>query len=433
MSGSTWYDELKAVSVVRNADHAARAKAATLRAAPIPLMSRRSSAFNARLVFAGVALASGGIAFYVPLLLSAVGLAHSGAWAAGILFGTNLGRVAGSHVASRHGVFTQRRGAIVANILLEGAALFAMAFIEAPWGLVAVATLAGLGSGLSFPGMKSWLMRLPGLDSARIFAGLSLALRLGMAVGYLAGALVGAHHLTAVFGVLLAMFVGYAGFMELALRDIESAPAMPAPAPAATSPSPDADAPLPIAITPLLLANAAFWFLTIQPGVTMSLYVPRYVAGLAVSAPYWMSTVTMLLLQMRVTRLARGTAGHLAFLRVGIACLVAGFALLALAGGHAASVLSAAVLVALAQVFYAPSLDVLISGDARARGLDLGKTMARQLFWQNLGMMSGSLFAGVLFDAALRRAMPSLAWSVPALCSLALLVAWTMGMRRAKA
>jgi len=80
-----------------------------------------------------------------------------------------------------------------------------------------------------------------------------------------------------------------------------------------------------------------------------------------------------------------------------------------------------------------PSLDVLVTGDARARGLDLGRTMARQLFWQNLGMMSGSLFAGALFDEALRRAMPSLAWSVPALASLAMLVAWTMGLRRARA
>ena len=41
-------------------------------------MTRRSSATNARLIYTGVALASGGIAFYVPLMLSSVGLAHSG-------------------------------------------------------------------------------------------------------------------------------------------------------------------------------------------------------------------------------------------------------------------------------------------------------------------------------------------------------------------
>ncbi|MFL6626870.1 MAG: hypothetical protein ACJ8G1_10525, partial [Vitreoscilla sp.] len=203
-------------------------------------MSRRSPAFNASLIFTGVALASGGLAFYLPLMLAIVGLAHSGAWAAGILFGTNLGRLLGSHLAGRHGVFTQRRGAIVANILLEGCALFSMAFIAAPAGLVAVATLAGLGSGLSFPGMKSSLMRLAGVDSGRIFAGLSLALRVGMALGYLGGALVGADHLRLVFGVLLALFVGYAGFMALALRDIEAVAAAAPPAPSATERAPAA-------------------------------------------------------------------------------------------------------------------------------------------------------------------------------------------------
>ena len=352
----------------------------------------------------------------------------------GILFGTNLGRLAGSHFASRHGVFTQRRGAIVANILLEGIALFSMAFIAAPAGLVAVATLAGLGSGLSFPGMKNALMRLQGMDSARLFAGLSLALRLGMAVGYLAGALVGAGHLVAVFGVLLAMFVGYAASMHFALRGIEAAAVDVPQAPIAVGSTPGAadDAPAvapPGDMTALLLMNAAFWFLTIQPTVTMSLYVPRYVPGLAVSTTYWVTTATVLLLQMRVTRLARGADGHRMFLAIGIVCMAASFATMALAGGHVAPVLVAAVLLALSQVFYSPSLDVLVTGDARARGLDLRKTMARQLFWQNLGMMSGSLFAGALFDQALQRGTPSLGWSVPAAASIALLAAWALGMR----
>ena len=186
-------------------------------------MTLRSPATNARLIYTGVALASGGIAFYVPLLLSAVGLAHSGTWAAGILFGTNLGRLVGSHVASRHGAFTQRSGVIVGNILLEGLALFSMAFLATPWQLVTVATVAGLGSGMSFPGMKNALLRLDGLDGSRAFAGLSMSLRLGMAGGYLAGALVGGEHLVTVFSVLLAMFVAYAGFMRVVLRGIEAA------------------------------------------------------------------------------------------------------------------------------------------------------------------------------------------------------------------
>ena len=405
--------------------------AATLRPAlhcPPP-MPRRNSVTNARLIYTGVALASGGIAFYVPLMLSAVGLAHSGVWAAGILFGTNLGRLAGSHVASGHGALTQRSGAIVGNILIEGLALFSMAFLSAPWMLVAVATVAGLGSGMSFPGMKNALLRLDGLDSSRAFAGLSMSLRLGMVGGYLAGALVGGDHLVAVFTVLLAMFVAYAGFMRVVLRDVEATqhagqpPAAPATiagaAGVAAAAGPGSPAPLNVGM--LMASNAAFWFLTIQPTVTMSLYVPRYVPGLPVSTTYWVTTVIVLLLQMRVTAMAHGVAGHLRFLRVGCLCMLAGFCAMAVAGGHVAPVLVAAALLALSQVFYGPSFDVLVSGDARARGLDTGRTMARQHFWQNLGMMTGSLAAGALFDLGVRWQWPALGWIVLAAGSIALL------------
>ncbi len=394
-------------------------------------MTLRSSAANARLIYTGVALASGGIAFYVPLLLSAVGLAHSGAWAAAILFGTNLGRLAGSHVASRRGALAQRRGVIVGTIVVEGLALFSMAFLAAPWMLVAVATVAGLGSGLSFPGMKNALLRLDGLAPSRAFAGLSMSLRMGMAGGYLAGALVGGNHLVAVFSVLLAMFLAYAGCMRVVLRDIESAPAVaPLASAAGIAPAP---APAPAELAWLMAANVAFWFLTIQPTVTMSLYVPRYVPTLPVSTTYWVTTVTVLLLQLRVTAMARGTAGHLRFLFVGIWCMLAAFCAMALAGGHVGPVLAAAVLLALSQVFYGPSFDVLVSSGARARGLDTGEALARQHFWQNLGMMTGSLAAGALFDLGVRWAWPAFGWLVLAAGALAMLAGLGLATRRAGA
>jgi DHA1 family multidrug resistance protein-like MFS transporter len=391
-------------------------------------MTRRSPVTNARLMFIGVALASGGIAFYVPLLLSAVGLAHSGVWAAGILFGTNLGRLVGSHVASRHGALTQRSAMIVGNILVEGLALFSMAFLAAPWMLVTAATLAGLGSGMSFPGMKNALLRLDGLEPSRAFAGLSMSLRLGMVGGYLAGALVGGVHLVAVFTVLLVMFVAYAGFMRVVLRDIESVPRVAQWA--ASTPRPAVAAGLsgaaPLNVAMLMATNAVFWFLTIQPTVTMSLYVPRYVPGMPVSTTYWVMTVIALVLQTRVTAVARGVAGHLRFLGVGCACMLAAFCAMAVAGSHATLVLLAAALLALSQVFYGPSFDVLVSGNARARGLDTGQTMARQHFWQNFGMMTGSLAAGALFDLGVRWQWPAFGWVVLAAGSLALIAGLVM-------
>lgn len=424
-------------------------------------MTRRRPARNAHLIYVGVALASGGIAFYVPLMLSAVGLAHSGAWAAGILFGTNLGRLLGSHVASRHGAVAQRRGVIVSCILVEGVALFGMAFLQPPWMLVAAATVAGLGSGLSFPGMKNALLRLEGLEPSRAFAGLSMSLRVGMAGGYLAGALVGGDHLVVVFSVLLALFVVYAGCMHVVLRDVEAAARVEPGGLGATMPSAAngesgadgangafgtngengangangadaaAAAPPPAGLAGMMAANAAFWFLTIQPNVTMSLYVPRYVSGLPVSTPYWVMTLIALLLQLRVTAMARDAAGHLRFLFAGVGCMVAAFCVMALAEGHVAPVLAASALLALSQVFYGPSFDVLVSGQARARGLDTGAALARQHFWQNLGMMAGSLAAGFLFDLGVRWTWPAFGWLVPAAGSLALLAGLGRATRRA--
>jgi MFS family permease len=175
------------------------------------------SIYNARLMYLGVALGAGGVAFYVPLMLSQVGQHFSGVWAASILFATNLGRTLGSHFGSRHSFFTERPAAIVSSILLEGLALFSMALLHAPWAFATVALAAGLGSGLSFPGLKNYLLKLKDLDSARLFAGLSMAIRLGMLFGYLSGALVTARHMTAVFTAILMMFIGYATFMRLAI------------------------------------------------------------------------------------------------------------------------------------------------------------------------------------------------------------------------
>ena len=110
--------------------------------------------------------------------------------------------------------------------------------------------------------------------------------------------------------------------------------------------------------------------------------------------------------------------------------MVAAFGAMALAGGHVAPVLAASVLLALSQVFYGPSFDVLVSGHARARGLDTGAALARQHFWQNLGMMTGSLAAGVLFDLGARWTWPAFGWVVPAAGSLALLAGLGLATRR---
>lgn len=395
----------------------------------------RRSIYNARLMYLGVALGAGGVAFYVPLMLSQVGQHFSGVWAASILFATNLGRTLGSHFASRHPFFTERPAAIVSTILLEGVALFSMVFLHMPLAFAAVALAAGLGSGLSFPGLKNYLLKLKDLDSARLFAGLSMAIRLGMLFGYLSGALVTARHMTAVFSAILVMFIGYAAFMRLAIGDIlanppsEPQPPREAVDTAAASPAAAVEARQP-ALSSLLLSNVVFWFLTIQPTVAMSLYVPRFVPGLSVSTTFWISSLTVLLLQMRVTRMAKSADGHLGFLLFGYGSLLASFAMMAVAGSQAWLVMSAAVLLALGQIFYVPSFDVIVSGYAKAHGMQTGPMMARQHFYQNIGVMCGSLVAGGLFDLGMHWRMPELNWCVLAVLAAAMLLLLTAGARR---
>ncbi|NPT61243.1 MFS transporter [Paraburkholderia elongata] len=396
---------------------------------------RRRSIYNARLMYLGVALGAGGVAFYVPLMLSQVGLHFSGVWAASILFATNLGRMLGSHFASRHSIFTERPAAIVSTILLEGVALFSMAFMHLPWTFATVALAAGLGSGLSFPGLKNYLLKLKDLESARLFAGLSMAIRLGMLFGYLSGALITARHMTAVFTAILVMFIGYATFMRLAIADILANPpaeaqASPDAVPkAAAGPTAVVEARQP-ALRSLLLSNVVFWFLTIQPTVAMSLYVPRFVPGMSVSTTFWISSLTVLLLQMRVTRMAKSADRHFRFLLFGFGSLLASFGLMAMAGSEAWLVMSAAVLLALGQIFYVPSFDVIVSGYAKAHGIQTGPMMARQHFYQNIGVMCGSLVAGGLFDLGMRWRIPALNWCVLAVLSAGMLLLLTAATRR---
>lgn len=401
-------------------------------------MTPRASIYNARLMYIGVALGAGGVAFYIPLVLSEVGQAFSGVWAASILFSTNLGRTLGSHLASRHGFFTDRPLVIVSTILLEGIALFSMVFMREPWAFAAVALAAGLGSGLSFPALKTYLLKLKDLESSRLFAGLSLAIRMGMLLGYLGGAMVTARNMTAVFTAVLVMFVGYAAFMKLAMSDIDANPrsedatkeeSAHAGTPAQAS-SPKAAVQL--NLPSLLGSNLVFWFLAIQPIVALSLYVPAFVPDMSVSTPFWITTLTVLLLQMRVTRMAKSTDRHLGFLLVGYGSLFASFCLMAVAGSRAELVMGASILLAVGQMFYGPSFDVLIATYAKSKNLETGKMMARQHFYQNLGVMGGSLVAGLLFDLGLRWNLPSFNWVALALLAVStLVILWASAQRRA--
>ncbi|MCU6435489.1 MFS transporter [Undibacterium sp. Jales W-56] len=391
-----------------------------------------NSVFNSYLIYVGVALASAGVALYTPLIVSETGKSFSGTWAASILFGLNLGRVIGSHLGSRYPGLANHPFSVTANILLEGIALYCMAYLQQAWALAVFALLAGLGSGLSFPGLKNYLLKLKELDQASLFSRLAFAIRMGLVLGYLIAGWVPNHSLKIVFLIVLITFIAYAIFMLYAMRAIARYEANANAALAAqrltenTAASdarklatPTSSARLPILF---LLSNAVFWCFAVQPMIGFSLHIPKYTPEIPVSTPFWLAALVIIFFQIPVSKRAVRTLEHFRFLQIGYACLFASFALMLVAGNHGISVIASAILLSFGQVFYGPSFDVLIARHANRSSEDTGKLMSQQIFYQSVGTMIGSLAGGVLFDLAQTVHMPSLNWLLLSLGSLWMMV-----------
>lgn len=385
--------------------------------------------FNSYLIYVGVALASAGVALYTPLIVSETGKNFSGTWAAAILFGLNLGRVLGSHLGGRYARLANHPLAVSGNILLEGVALYCMAYLQQAWALALFAVLAGLGSGLSYPGLKNYLLKLKELDPTSLFSRLAFAIRIGLVGGYLVAAWVPIHSLKMVFLIVLISFIAYGIFMLYAMRAISRHEAQGLKLAAAIDQSqtsaymqpPRSDktdvgqAKLPVRFH---LSNAVFWCFAVQPMIGFSLHIPKFTPEIAVSTPFWLAALVIILFQIPVSKRAVRTRDHFRFLQIGFACLFASFALMVVAGQHASTVIASAIILSFGQVFYGPSFDVVIARFSKDSTENTAKLMSQQMFYQSVGTMLGSLAGGVLFDLAQRLGWSGLNWFLLAAGSL---------------
>ncbi|AZP11135.1 MFS transporter [Undibacterium parvum] len=389
--------------------------------------------FNSYLIYIGVALASAGVALYTPLIVSETGKNFSGTWAAAILFGLNLGRVLGSYLGGRYPRLANHPLAVSGNILLEGIALYCMAYLQQAWALALFALLAGLGSGLSFPGLKNYLLKLKDLDQGSLFSRLAFAIRMGLVSGYLVAAWAPIHSLKLVFLFVLLSFIAYAIFMLYAMRDISRHEALQLSRASASKakelsssnePLHLASDNLPASKLPLMfhLSNAVFWCFAIQPMIGFSLHIPKFTPEIPVSTPFWLAALVIIFFQIPVSKRAVRTRDHFRFLRIGYGCLFLSFALMVVAGQSAAAVIASAILLSFGQVFYGPSFDVVIARFSANSSEQTGKLMSQQMLYQSMGTMFGSLIGGVLFDLAQRLHLPSLNWLLLALGSLWMMV-----------
>lgn len=393
--------------------------------------------FNSYLIYIGVALASAGVALYTPLIVSETGKNFSGTWAAAILFGLNLGRVAGSYLGGRFPRMANHPLAVSGNILLEGIALYCMAYLQQAWALALFAVLAGLGSGLSFPGLKNYLLKLKDLDQASLFSRLAFAIRMGLVGGYLLASWVPIHSLKMVFLFVLISFIAYSVFMLYAMRAISRHEAQSLalaalqnqPASRHAEARHQAADNLAPAKLPLMfhLSNAVFWCFAIQPMIGFSLHIPQFTPEIPVSTPFWLAALVIIFFQIPVSKRAVRTRDHFRFLRIGYGCLFLSFALMVFAGQYASAVIASAILLSFGQVFYGPSFDVVIARFADSSPEQTGKLMSQQMLYQSIGTMVGSLIGGVLFDLAQRLQTPGLNWLLLALGSL-----WMMFLSKNK-
>lgn len=388
----------------------------------MPAPQRFNSNYYAYLIYIGVALACAGVALYTPLIVSETGKNFSGTWAASILFGLNLGRVLGSHLGGRYATLANHPYAVTGNILLEGVTLYCMAYLQQAWALALFALLAGLGSGLSFPGLKNYLLRLKDLNQTSIFSRLAFTIRIGLVLGYLVAAWVPPHNLKLVFLLVLISFVWYALFMLYAMRAIvrHEQAGQPAPQPHAAQAGAAGAAP---ARLPRLfhLSNTVFWCFAVQPMIGFSLHIPKYTPQISVSTPFWLAALVIIFFQIPISKRAVRIGDHFRFLQWCYACLFLSFVIMVFAGSHPGAVIASAVLLSFGQVFYGPSFDVVIARFAANAGQDSAGLMSEQIFYQSLGTMIGSLAGGVLFDLAQSLHWPALNWLLLSLGSLAML------------
>ena len=391
--------------------------------------------FNSYLIYVGVAIASGGVALYTPIIVSETGKAFSGFWAASILFGLNLGRVLGSFVGSRYPRLANHPMAVSGNIVLEGVALYCMAYLQQAWALAVFALLAGLGSGLSFPGLKNYLLKLKELDQATLFSKLAFAIRMGLVGGYLTASWVPHEQLKLVFLIVFVTFIIYGLFMLIAMRAISEheAHGLALQHQAAAKIAAENNSPVLMAADqhaqtgqlklPLMfhLSNSVFWCFAVQPMIGFSLHIPKFTPEIPVSTPFWLAALVIIFFQIPISSRAVRTRDHFRFLKIGYTCLFLSFALMVVFTHSAAAVIASAILLSFGQVFYGPSLDVLIARFANKSAEDTGRLMSQQMFYQSIGTMVGSLAGGVLFDLAQSMKMPGLNWFMLAAASLAMM------------
>jgi DHA1 family multidrug resistance protein-like MFS transporter len=373
----------------------------------------------------GIALAHIGNFIYFPHLVSTLGSSHSGFWAGFVMFMTYVGRLSATFcyegISARAGL----RNSIVLGVALEACALGLMSVAHDVTMFSLLAFFVGLGSGLSFPGLKNILGGFAEADRPKAFSSFQLSCQLGAIAGALLGGVFDNSQMALVFVVVFALFAGYC---LAAFLFIPGGRAKTGHVPLVN-----------LAILGGLrsgqglqyfLLSSLFWFLSINFIIGIPLHMQAYVTALPLTAPFWITGLATLALQMPLFKFVnkRFQPGHvMAIAFAGMACAYVLFGY----GVTAAWVIAGCLIVIVGDILFTPSFDLWVSG--RIAPDRLPKAMGAMHFFRSFGNMLGTFMAGLMFDLSRRLDSPGLNWYVVAAVAAACAVFSAASVRRERA
>ncbi|WP_328839070.1 MFS transporter [Streptomyces europaeiscabiei] len=363
-------------------------------------------------VNAGIFLAHIGNFIWFPVLVASLGGTDSGFWAGVVMCMTYVGRLAATFfyegVAARIGI----RGAVFAGTATEAVALGLMGFGS---GVVVYSVLAlfiGLGSGTAFPGLKNILVSYPDDERPKAFSTFQMSAQVGLFGGALAGGLLADVDLRTLFSVVFAIFIGFClaasafiprdGFGKTPDSSVDRAPLF------STAVFKGIEV---RGATRYFLLSAVFWFLSIGFMVGIPLHMEEYASGWAPSAPFWITGLTVLVLQYPLFKFLIKHLRPGAVMALGLAGMVVAFTAFG-AGRTAPWVVVGCLTVVLGEILFVPSFDIWVARKVPADRL--AKAMGAMHFFRSAGNMIGSLLAGILFDLSLSWDVPGGNWFVAA-------------------
>ncbi|WP_049648965.1 MFS transporter [Kitasatospora sp. MY 5-36] len=391
-------------------------------------------------VNAGILLANTGSYIWFPVLVASLGGVDSGFWAGVVMAMTYVGRLLATFfyegVALRIGI----RGAVFLGTALEAVALGLMGFGTGVLVYAVLAFFIGFGSGTSFPGLKNVLASYPDDERPKAFSTFQMAGQVGVFGGAMLGAVLADVELRTLFSVVFAIFLAFC----LAASSFIPRDGFQPPAP--VEPGGGAAARKPLFSTAVFkgidirgatryfLLSAVFWFLSIGFIVGIPLHMERYVPQWAPSSPFWITGLSILVLQYPVFKFLIGRFSPAVVMAIGLTGMTVAFTALG-AGRGAAWVVVGALTVVLGEILFVPSFDMWIARKVPER--QLAKAMGAMHFFRSAGNMAGSVLAGVLFDLSRSAGVPGANWYVDAVvaagCAVVCLVGRAEGTEAAAA